>query len=130
MPLLLMAVIGVGVGPNLSGLQIAIQRTVSPKDLGAAMGALLLGRQVGGALALAAAETVYVGRLHAGASAETATGWSIFVVASAGAAIASLALFTLRPGADRISAPALDLADSTPTSTASDLRRTASPTAS
>ena len=108
LPLLLMAVVGIGVGPNLSGLQIAIQRTVSPTDLGAAMGALLLGRQVGGALALAAAETIYVGHLHAGASAQAATGWTIFVVAATGAVIAVLALLTLRPGADRIPAPTTD----------------------
>jgi hypothetical protein len=74
-------------------------------DLGAAMGALLLGRQLGGALALAAAETVYVGRLRAGATTEAATGWSIFVVAAAGAAVAAIALLTLRRGADRIPAP-------------------------
>ena len=120
LPLLLMALIGVGVGPNLSGLQIAVQRTVRPTDLGAAMGALLLGRQLGGALALAATETIYVGRLHAGASTEAATGWSIFMVASTGALIAVLALLTLRKGADQIPAP-------TPTpasSTAGDLART------
>jgi hypothetical protein len=105
LPLALMALIGVGVGPNLSGLQIAIQRTVAPIDLGAAMGALLLGRQVGGALALAAAETIYVGRLEAGASTEVATGWSIFVVAVTGAVVATIALLTLRRGADRIPAP-------------------------
>ena len=69
-------------------------------DLGAAMGALLLGRQLGGALALAAAETIYVGRLHAGDSTEAATGSSIFVVATAGAFVAALALLTLRRGAD------------------------------
>ena len=105
LPLILMALIGAGVGPNLSGHQIAVQRTVAPTDLGAAMGALLLGRQLGGALALAAAETIYVGRLHAGASAEAATGWSIFVVAAAGASVAALALLTLRRDTDRIPAP-------------------------
>ena len=105
LPLLLMAVIGVGVGPNLSGLQIAVQRTVAPMDLGAAMGALLLGRQVGGALALAAAETLYVGRLQAGASTQAATGWSIFVVGSTGAVVATLALLSVRRGTDVIPAP-------------------------
>jgi len=105
LPLLLMALIGMGVGPNLSGLQIAVQRSVRPTDLGAAMGALLLGRQVGGALALAAAETIYVGRLRAGDSTESATGWSIFVVAATGAAVAALALLTLRRGTDRLPAP-------------------------
>jgi hypothetical protein len=69
------------------------------------MGALLLCRQLGGALSLAAAETVYVGQLRSGASPEAATGMSIFVVAAAGAVIATLALLTLRRGADRIPAP-------------------------
>ncbi len=100
LPLVLMTLIGVGVGPNLSGVQIAVQRTVAPRDLGAAMGALLLGRQLGGALALASAETIYVGRLHAGASAEEATGWSVFLVAAAGAVVAAVALLTLRRSAD------------------------------
>ena len=125
LPLLLMAHIGAGVGPNLSGLQIAVQRTVRPMDLGAAMGALLLGRQVGGALALAAAETVYVGRLRAGASTESATGWSIFVVAAVGAVVAALALLTLRRGADRIPAPTTNPALSTAPSPAPDDRRRA-----
>ncbi|KQU68972.1 MFS transporter [Phycicoccus sp. Root101] len=102
LPLILMAFIGAGVGPNLSGSQIGIQRTVAPMDLGPAMGALLLFRQLGGALALAAAETIYVGRLHAGDSAQTATGWSVFVVAATGALVAVLALISLRPGADRL----------------------------
>jgi hypothetical protein len=97
-----------------------VQRTVRPMDLGAAMGALLLGRQLGGALALAATETIYVGRLRAGASTEAATGWSIFMVASAGALIAALALLTLRKGADQIPAPTTTPASST----AGDLART------
>ena len=126
LPLLLMALIGAGVGPNLSGLQIAVQRTVRPMDLGAAMGALLLGRQLGGALALAAAETIYVGRLQAGASTESATGWSIFVVAAAGAVVAALALLTLRRGTDRIPAPPANPAVATATAAADDRRRATS----
>src|SRR6478735_5926535 len=43
LPLALMSLIGVGVGPNLAGLQIAVQRTVARADLAAAMGTLLLG---------------------------------------------------------------------------------------
>jgi hypothetical protein len=101
-----MALIGVGVGPNLSGLQIAVQRTVAPKDLAAAMGALLLGRQVGGALALAAAETIYVGRVHATDSAAAATGWGVFAVATTGSVIAALALLSVRRGQDRLLVPA------------------------
>src|SRR3954470_12778913 len=54
-----MALMGLGVGPIFSGLQIAMQRTVAPQMIGAAMGTLLLLRQVGGSFALAGAETIY-----------------------------------------------------------------------
>jgi EmrB/QacA subfamily drug resistance transporter len=96
--LVFMALLGLGVGPSLSGLQIALQRTVAPRDIGAAMGTLLLLRQTGGAIALAAAETVYA----AGNDPATATGTAVFVVALAGAALASLALLTLPRGASRL----------------------------
>jgi predicted MFS family arabinose efflux permease len=54
-----MALIGLGVGPILSGLQIAMQRTVAPAAIGAAMGTLLLLRQIGASVALAVAGTIY-----------------------------------------------------------------------
>jgi EmrB/QacA subfamily drug resistance transporter len=108
--LLFMSLIGVGVGPALSGLQIALQRTVAPAQIGAAMGTLLLLRQLGGAVALAAAETIYATRLHdalaagdgARQAAATATGTSVFVVALTGAALASVALLSLGRGAGRL----------------------------
>jgi EmrB/QacA subfamily drug resistance transporter len=96
--LVFMALIGIGVGPTLSGLQIAMQRTVTPERIGAAMGTLLLLRQVGGAVALAAAETIYV----AGDDAATATGTGVFAIAMAGAAVAALALLTLPHAATRL----------------------------
>ncbi|MCW3005881.1 MAG: major facilitator superfamily 1, partial [Solirubrobacterales bacterium] len=89
--LIFMGLIGVGIGPALSGLQIAIQRTVRPADIGGAMGTLLLLRQVGGSIALAAAETIYASGVHgAGAdgSAATATGHAVLAVALAGSVIA------------------------------------------
>jgi EmrB/QacA subfamily drug resistance transporter len=103
--LLFMGLIGLGVGPTLSGLQIAIQRTVEPAAIGAATGTLMLLRQVGASIALAAAAVLYAGSLHdAGgqAHAATATGHAVFVVTLAGAAIAALALLTLPRGARRI----------------------------
>jgi EmrB/QacA subfamily drug resistance transporter len=111
--LVFMALLGLGVGPALSGLQIALQRTVAPHEIGAAMGTLLLLRQLGGAVALAAAETVYATRLHDAAAAgdgarqaaATATGTGVFVVALAGAALAALALLSLPRGATRLAAP-------------------------
>jgi MFS family permease len=91
--LIFMALLGLGIGPALSGLQIAITRTVAPRDIGAAMGTLLLSRQIGGAIALAGAETVYRAREHAGAAVATGTG--VLVVALAGSAIAAFALVSL-----------------------------------
>jgi hypothetical protein len=94
-----MGLIGLGLGPVLSGLQIAMQRTVAPASIGAAMGTLLLLRQVGAAVALASAETVYAARLDAGAA--TATGTAVCVIVLAGAAVAALALVTLPRAATR-----------------------------
>ena len=59
-----MGLMGLGIGPALSGLQIALKRSVAPRQIGGAMGTLLLLRQVGGAVALASAETVYRSGLH------------------------------------------------------------------
>jgi EmrB/QacA subfamily drug resistance transporter len=103
--LLFMGLLGTGIGPALSGLQIALQRSVAPADIGAAMGTLLLGRQIGGAIALAAAETIFRAREHAGATAAVATGTGVLVVALAGAVIAALALVSLPRGAGRLPAP-------------------------
>jgi hypothetical protein len=89
--LLFMALIGVGVGPTFSGLQIAMQRTVTPERIGASMGTLLLLRQVGGAVAIAAAETIYA----AGDDAATATGAGVSAVALVGTIAAAVALLTL-----------------------------------
>jgi EmrB/QacA subfamily drug resistance transporter len=91
--LLFMALLGLGIGPALSGLQIALTRTVTPRDMGAAMGTLLLLRQIGGAIALASAQTVYLSRVHDGAAVATGTG--VLVVALAGAAIAAFALISI-----------------------------------
>jgi EmrB/QacA subfamily drug resistance transporter len=101
--LLFMALIGAGVGPTLSGLQIALQRTVAPAAIGGAMGTLLLLRQVGGAVALAASETVYT----ASSDPATATGSAVSAVALAGTALAALALASLPRVATRFAvAPA------------------------
>jgi EmrB/QacA subfamily drug resistance transporter len=94
--LVLMTVLGLGLGPALSGIQIAIGRFVPPRDLGAAMGTLLLGRQVGGLVALAVVEALYTGRLQATGSASEALGWSMFVVPAAGAVVAAAAISGLR----------------------------------
>jgi EmrB/QacA subfamily drug resistance transporter len=100
-----MGLIGLGVGPTLSGLQIAIQRAVEPAGIGAAMGTLMLLRQIGASIALAATATLYAGGLdgaHGLHPAATATGHAIFLVALAGAAITALALLTLPAGGGRL----------------------------
>lgn len=106
--LVLMALLGCGVGPLLSGVQIALQRAVAPQAIAAAMGTLLLLRQVGAAVALAAAETIYVGRLHGAAGVEaaaSATGAGVAALALTGAVLAALALASLPRGAGRLPAP-------------------------
>jgi len=100
--LLFMALLGIGIGPALSGLQIALTRTVQPRDIGAALGTLLLGRQIGGAIALAAAETVYRNGVHSGHAPAVATGSGVLIVGLAGAMIAAGALASLPRGAGRI----------------------------
>lgn len=103
--LVLMGLIGVGVGPTLSGLQIAIQRIVAPASIGAAMGTLMLLRQIGASIALTAAATLYAGGLHGGpelAKSAVSTGYAIFVVTLLGTAIAAIALLSLPRGANRL----------------------------
>jgi hypothetical protein len=103
--LVFMALIGLGIGPILSGLQIAMQRTVAPAAIGAAMGTLLLLRQIGASVALAVAGTIYAN--GAPTDAATATGTGVFAVALAGAALAAVALLTLPRAATRFAvAPA------------------------
>ncbi|MEA2180954.1 MAG: hypothetical protein QOF69_139 [Solirubrobacteraceae bacterium] len=103
--LIFMGLIGVGVGPTLSGLQIAIQRTVAPAGIGAAMGTLMLLRQVGASIALAAAATLYASGLQDGADhaqPALATGHAVFLVTLAGASIVAVALLTLPRDAHRL----------------------------
>ena len=100
--LVFMGLIGLGVGPVLSGLQIALQRTVAPASIGAAMGTLLLLRQVGASIALASAETVYAAGLPGGSEA-TATGTAVSVVVLAGVLVAAAALVSLPRAATRFS---------------------------
>lgn len=92
-----MALIGLGVGPQLSGLQIAMMHTVEPHRIAGGLGSLMLLRQVGAAVALAAAETMYV----RGEDPAVAVGTSIVVIALVGAAIASAALLSVPRPATR-----------------------------
>jgi EmrB/QacA subfamily drug resistance transporter len=100
-----MALIGFGVGPALSGLQVAVQRSVVPTAVAGALSTLILMRQVGGALALTAADTVYSASTRAGSPAAAATGAAMLVVTLAGAALAAGALGLLPRGSGRLPAP-------------------------
>jgi EmrB/QacA subfamily drug resistance transporter len=103
--LVFMALIGFGAGPALSGLQIALQRNVAPTALAGALSTLILVRQVGGAIALAAADTVYSAGTRAGSPAANATGTGLLVVTLTGAAVAAGALALLPRGSGRLPAP-------------------------
>jgi EmrB/QacA subfamily drug resistance transporter len=98
--LLFMALMGLGIGPALSGLQIALTRTLRPEQIGGGMGTLLLLRQVGGAIALASAETVY----RAGDDPAVATGTGVLTIGLLGSLIAAAALLSLPRGAGRLPA--------------------------
>src|SRR5262249_20629013 len=88
--LLFMALLGLATGPPLSGLRIALPRTVPPRDRGAARGPLLLLRQIGGAIALASAQTISLASSPHHSPA-VATGTGVLVVALVGAVIAAFA---------------------------------------
>jgi MFS family permease len=106
--LVFMALLGLGIGPTLSGLQIAMQRSVAPARIGAAMGTLMLLRQIGASIAFAVATAVWAHGLGpAGASgpaSASATGHAVFWVALGGAVIAAAALLSLPRGAGRLAA--------------------------
>ncbi|MEU6483494.1 MDR family MFS transporter [Streptomyces sp. NPDC046887] len=101
-----MALIGLGVGPMLSGLTIAVQTAVDPAHLGTASSNIAFFRQIGGSIALAVAGTLYADTLtghlgeglHQAQAAATAT--ALPWLATLGAAAALLALLFL-PGPRR-----------------------------
>ncbi len=86
-----MVALGLGVGPALSGLQVALVRAVAPAHLAAAFGLLLLGRQVVGCFAMTIGDAIYQagGRTDGPAAA---TGPAVAVVTVAGSFVAAAAL--------------------------------------
>ncbi|MFC6087296.1 MDR family MFS transporter [Sphaerisporangium aureirubrum] len=98
-----MVLMGLGVGPMLSGLTVAIQSSVPPEHIGTASANLTFFRQVGGSVALAIAGTLYttvvrdqavthhtLEQAHAAAAASVIP-W----LAAVGAAVAVIALIFL-----------------------------------
>jgi len=55
----MMAVVGLGIGPGMSGYTTIVQNVVPPRLMGAATGTLTFFRQVGGSIGLAIAGTVF-----------------------------------------------------------------------
>ncbi|MEV5753351.1 MDR family MFS transporter [Actinoallomurus sp. NPDC052308] len=111
-----MALIGLGIGPMLSGLTIAVQNAVEPEHIGTATSKITFFRQVGGSVALAIAGTAYASHVRAAAPAHglatasaSATATVIPWLGAAGAAIA-LVVFALMP-----ESPLRRLAPSAPT---------------
>jgi EmrB/QacA subfamily drug resistance transporter len=104
--LVFMALIGLGAGAGLSGIQIAVQRHVAPAAIAGALSTVILARQLGGSIALAAADTVYSAQSGpAGSSAATATGAGMMLVTLGGAALAAGALALLPRASGRLPAP-------------------------
>ncbi|MEV0645416.1 MDR family MFS transporter [Phytomonospora sp. NPDC050363] len=94
-----MGLLGLGVGPMLSGLTIAVQGTVAPRHIGIATGKLSFFRQIGGSVALAVAGTMFtqemVDKTPVDGLAEatsSATGTILMWVGATGAVITLLAL--------------------------------------
>ncbi|MFF4990663.1 MDR family MFS transporter [Streptosporangium saharense] len=100
-----MALLGLGMGPMLSGLTVAVQYSVPPRFIGTASANLTFFRQIGGSVALALAGTLYasvvrqeapvrgLGAAHAAATANVVP-W----LAVSGAAVALVALIALPSG--------------------------------
>ncbi len=55
----MMLVVGIGIGPGMSGYTTIVQNVVAPRLMGTATGALTFFRQVGGSIGLALAGTVF-----------------------------------------------------------------------
>ncbi|HEY0699874.1 MAG TPA: MDR family MFS transporter [Micromonospora sp.] len=106
-----MLLLGLGLGPTLSGLTIAIQNAVPPAYLGTATSNLGFFRQVGGSVTLAIADTMYATVTHhhldraLPATSALATAVVIPCLAAVGAAALALtAIFLPEHGSERVPA--------------------------
>ncbi len=100
-----MALLGLGMGPMLSGLTVAVQFAVPPRLIGTASANLTFFRQIGGSVALALAGGLYTGvvrdevALHGPEAAHAAATAAVVPwLAVAGAVLALAALLALPGG--------------------------------
>ncbi|MEV4112248.1 MDR family MFS transporter [Nonomuraea sp. NPDC049695] len=107
-----MLLIGLGMGPMLSGLTVAAQQSVEPQYIGTASANLTFFRQIGGSVALAVGGTLYGSTVAAdapvhGLAAAHASAAAVVIpsLGVAGAVIALVALVAM-PGR-RLEAPAV-----------------------
>ncbi|MEU8759729.1 MDR family MFS transporter [Streptomyces sp. NPDC048659] len=108
-----MALIGLGIGPMLSGLTLVIQSAVAPADIGTASSSITFFRQIGGSVALAVAGTLYADTLarrlgegpHQAQAAATAAVVPALAVTGALATLLAVAFLPGRRATDRQDAP-------------------------
>ncbi|MFB9879009.1 MDR family MFS transporter [Planobispora siamensis] len=100
-----MALLGLGMGPMLSGLTVAIQTSVPPRFIGTASANLTFFRQIGGSVALALGGTLYTAvireqiPLHGPQTAHAAATAAVIPwLAVTGALVALVALLALPGG--------------------------------
>ncbi|MEV8633321.1 MDR family MFS transporter [Streptosporangium sp. NPDC051023] len=99
-----MALLGLGMGPMLSGLTVAIQYAVPPKFIGTASANLTFFRQIGGSVALALAGTLYASVVrteaptHGLSAAHAAATASVVPWLAVGGAVVALVALVALPG--------------------------------